>query len=483
MPANQFERNVQERLDDFQLSPSAAVWQNVEAQIRRKRKRRVIIFFLLPLLAVVSGLLVYYFSHPAPGNRFTRQELNAPPINNPEKDLAERKSNPTTVTISTNTESESELIRKKRDDKKVLNRNEAEYLLRKNSPTATVADELLISTKTTSAKKSARRKNEGPTSILRTETEIPRSENDHLEKAEPASIDELSITPVTDVTVPGSSVNEESQSAPDTINRVSSKDSIVTKETEIKPRPIVNAKKWRFGLEASFGKSSLRTELFAVSVLAATQDYYSDLTGVGSGGPSVIIPPSIIRPGNAFSLGGIVSRQLSSRLNVSVGLRYAYASTNIKTGVKKDTSIVVENGPANYTNAYAIYRGVPVRDHENKFHSIQMPVAVQWKVNRNLPLYTSIGVSVGYMINTNALIYNRALGGFYFHDSKAFNHFQFGLNCGLSYGFKIKNSELQIGPVISMEMTRLMKKGYDTKGYMMFGGFTARYLFSGMKKN
>jgi len=61
MPENEFEKQVQKRLDDFQLNPSASVWKNVEAQIRKKTRRRIILFFLLPLALGLLSYSIYYF--------------------------------------------------------------------------------------------------------------------------------------------------------------------------------------------------------------------------------------------------------------------------------------------------------------------------------------------------------------------------------------------------------------------------------------
>ena len=61
MPANEFEKQVQKRLDDFQLNPSASVWKKVEEQIRKKKRRRIILFFLLPLALGLLGYSIYYF--------------------------------------------------------------------------------------------------------------------------------------------------------------------------------------------------------------------------------------------------------------------------------------------------------------------------------------------------------------------------------------------------------------------------------------
>ena len=53
MPENEFEKNIQGRLDSLSLEPSPAVWQGVELRIRKdKRKRRW--FIWLPLAAALG---------------------------------------------------------------------------------------------------------------------------------------------------------------------------------------------------------------------------------------------------------------------------------------------------------------------------------------------------------------------------------------------------------------------------------------------
>ncbi|TCZ70143.1 hypothetical protein [Flaviaesturariibacter aridisoli] len=57
MHANKFERDVQGKLDGMRMTPSAPVWAEVEARIRRERKKRRVFFFwlLAPLLLLGGG--------------------------------------------------------------------------------------------------------------------------------------------------------------------------------------------------------------------------------------------------------------------------------------------------------------------------------------------------------------------------------------------------------------------------------------------
>jgi hypothetical protein len=40
MPVNEFEKQVQQKMDELQLRPSTEVWEEVEKRIRKEKKRR-----------------------------------------------------------------------------------------------------------------------------------------------------------------------------------------------------------------------------------------------------------------------------------------------------------------------------------------------------------------------------------------------------------------------------------------------------------
>lgn len=56
MQENNFEKEVRKKLDELSLTPSAPVWQRVEASIKKKRERRLL-FWLLPALLVAIGFV------------------------------------------------------------------------------------------------------------------------------------------------------------------------------------------------------------------------------------------------------------------------------------------------------------------------------------------------------------------------------------------------------------------------------------------
>ena len=62
--------DIRQKLDELHLAPSAPVWQNIEASIKKERKRRLVLW-LLPLAVLTTGITLWHVSglhvaNPAP---------------------------------------------------------------------------------------------------------------------------------------------------------------------------------------------------------------------------------------------------------------------------------------------------------------------------------------------------------------------------------------------------------------------------------
>ena len=55
MSANRFENQVQQKMDELRLQPTAQVWEEVERRIREKKRRRIIVFWFLFAGLLLSG--------------------------------------------------------------------------------------------------------------------------------------------------------------------------------------------------------------------------------------------------------------------------------------------------------------------------------------------------------------------------------------------------------------------------------------------
>ena len=78
MPVNEFEKQVQQKMEELQLKPSAEVWAEVEKRIRKEKKRRRVIFWWLFPLVLAGGLAIYYFNQPKgqSGNTLSNTQSN-----------------------------------------------------------------------------------------------------------------------------------------------------------------------------------------------------------------------------------------------------------------------------------------------------------------------------------------------------------------------------------------------------------------------
>src|SRR6476661_11240555 len=56
-----FEKNVQEKMEELQLTPSAPVWEKIELQVSPEKKRRRIVFWLLFPAALLAGGIGWLF--------------------------------------------------------------------------------------------------------------------------------------------------------------------------------------------------------------------------------------------------------------------------------------------------------------------------------------------------------------------------------------------------------------------------------------
>src|SRR6266498_2919518 len=61
--SNEFEKQVQQKMEELKLVPSEPVWQKVEMQIRKKKDRRRLIFWIPFLVLLLGGGLWTVINH------------------------------------------------------------------------------------------------------------------------------------------------------------------------------------------------------------------------------------------------------------------------------------------------------------------------------------------------------------------------------------------------------------------------------------
>jgi hypothetical protein len=112
-------------------------------------------------------------------------------------------------------------------------------------------------------------------------------------------------------------------------------------------------------------------------------------------------------------------------------------------------------------------------------------LSFNWRVTNNTDHFLSLsaGVSPSYLLGTNALLYDTAAGGIYYHNKDLVTRTHFNFISGISYQFKNKkNLEFSIGPQFSFDVSEVFKTDLDKRKYFLYTGIDARIFFEKKKK-
>lgn len=189
--------------------------------------------------------------------------------------------------------------------------------------------------------------------------------------------------------------------------------------------------------------------------------------------------PSAIQIGISFYAGGFLEKSFSKKISMSAGLNYHYYSTRIRTGKTVDSIIYV---PASYFNTVSTVPGALVsrsayytsgtsNTYINHYHFFELPVMINFQLNNNkkLPVTWQAGLSLSYLINTNALQFDPS-SGTYYKDNSFYNKTQVNLLTGFTIGFYRKKNLVEIGPEVQYGATNLLHGYTNNSQHIFYGG-------------
>jgi len=518
MQENNFEKRVQQQMEELRFRPSEAVWEKVEEQIRRKKKRRVVFFIFLLAGFSLLGYSGYFLFNKSKSNLV---EQNSTLTNKEESNKNNQSANSEkSVNIETEkiTGSEKQQVG---EEGQVPSAVEKEILIKQKTNSIKATD-IVLNDKQTAKQDVAfleRQENEKRTikpavsknlSVKAKNTKekyiAGRIAKDPVQSAEKLQVQkedsDIEVISQADISQPdavGKTLVEGKKLSDPDKNLETKKDSIAEDASIKKEETVVatatpkkkQSPKINWGLELSYGISANREDAFSFFDGQKSMDrlYSSPQSNSPAIPPisnlsAVFYSPSSIKAGTAFRAGLVGEMKISRKSSVSSGLRYAYFSNSIQVGAYKDTVVSFTNSFSQDVNARGpIYRGVQQKEYTNRFHFIQLPLQYHLQLNKGVkvPILWNVGATVGYLISTNGLVYDTAANGIYYHDKKAFNKFNWNLNTGFSFRLGNKNKlQWSLGPEISLGMNKLTKA--DTrKQYLLYGGVTGRLIFTKKK--
>lgn len=416
MQKNEFEKNVQQRMDDLQLYPSAELWPEVERRIRKERKRRWFIFwFLFPILLIGTGTAIYFLSTnnkksisqndpqkkiEQPIQQLDTMKEKKEPVNNDQPVIA---INGEKIPMDDPKKNETVVITKTNNDTKQQPEKNKTILIKKNDPSQVVID------KRDGARK--RKQKNDVVNVPVTTTDIPKTKQEDSPAIEIVSVSpdvkkekkEDQPVSVTDTTNNSSAIVDNIIPPVDSVKTDLSKPILAIADSNnnnSKPRPLAKKKpsKWEFGFTFNAGLSN---RAGGVNLFASEKSLNFSIPGGSVPGPTPSPTRLTIPNSNAgiFLETGIYAK-LSIRKKTAVSFGLIVSSF----GMKQPTE--GSGGPA----ALASY--VPF--YNNRYYYLQFPIQYHWQINKGkkIPLVWQNGLSPALLFASNAVVYDDASNTF-----------------------------------------------------------------------
>lgn len=240
-------------------------------------------------------------------------------------------------------------------------------------------------------------------------------------------------------------------------------------------------RKWEYAFDLKAGYSSLQSGLFE-AFTSSTPEYMANFMASPQRNDQALMAnltfverkPSSIKAGPAFQAQVQVSRLLSKKWRLGVGVQYAYTSNLVRFGAVVDSSATMAG------NQYLVAMARPGNweknsDFTNSYYTVMFPVELSWNFDNHERWFLNSGFSAGVLAKLNAYQFN-SRSGYYYKDDKSFNRFQAALFTGLYYTINPQSSlPVSAGPTVQYHLNNVGHTGDDRK--MLFLGLGARLKF------
>ena len=457
MQKNKFEKQVQQKMEEFNLQPSGSVWSNIEAHIsKKKRPKSVWLFVPITIGLLGLGLWLMNSNNTSPLSQKTELSKNATNKNltadslltkivEKNSAIAKAEEDNTQKYSPSNPDERTSVRYKARSDNKLMPAsdigNTTAQLAPKKTEDVTMPEKEIVS---------PIEPKENTDLISNQEEEIgkeSRQENDFN-----AGIKNISSD-----------------------SNTSAKKDLPISESKIVESliPISGRSKstWRWGINLSLGISGVPTKFLGSldKSYAEADKIYSTMPATSPGGGTtnnnIPVYPSKIRPSAATSMGLFAEKNISKKVIIALGLNYKIFSATNKVGSQN-------------INLQMYSLANPVNDYHNYYRFVELPVSLKVQLaSKKMPLLWDGGVSLSQLVSSNALQFNTVYAG-YEKNNSLFNKSQLGFNSGFSVGlFSAKASSLLIGPHIYYGTTKVAEEGLYKNQHFTFIELRSQLLF------
>lgn len=473
MQENNFEEQVRQKMEDLNLVPSPPVWPNIEERIRKKRDRRRIVLWLLPLL-LLSGLIWWAFPFDQKTEKLSSNSLETTHQKNKINQEPEPSSH-------TSIEKNSTVADKLTNNRKKIQKNGFTVLHKeaKNSNITTTFEQL---PSTATHKRKIERAALGNTFVTlfknKDDTTKVVTSKTELTKERTTAQDSGSVIILSQVQKE-KSLFEHKDSSLKKEDSVERKAASVNKVVQAPGQKKSN--NWKLGITAGVGFSSIGNGLFSFSqnkaydaLLRSNPNSSSNLSSQFGPTGTTILAPSKIKRGFSYFLGINLSKSISKKSSISLGLGYHYLSTTIKVGTQRDS--VSNTNLVDYSSRYYSNNNRQTA-YTNQYHFIKLPFLYEYQLGRKLPLKFGTGISIGYLLSSNALQYDNTSNIFY-KDNSLLQKPRIELVAKAAYGlWRHPKFSANIGPQWNYGLTPLSKESNSTRQHLSSFGLSTQVTF------
>ena len=185
---------------------------------------------------------------------------------------------------------------------------------------------------------------------------------------------------------------------------------------------------------------------------------------------------SDIKPDLSYWAGVFAQKPLSARWSVDLGLNIHYYSIKlhgqqVSNSFAPPSASLITSSSITYTASGTAGSGNEgEQSYTNRYYYLELPVAVQWKVNQNpmLPIFLRAGVVVSYLMASDALYYDD-LSGSYYRDNAVARNVQASVASGLMVGLPVRGVRIQAGPEVQYGLTSMLSTG-SSNSHLFYGG-------------
>ena len=429
MQNRDFEKNVQQKMEELQFTPADAVWDKVEASLPEEKKRRWIIYILL--FAVLMAGSLFLWNNVDTHNK--KQLLNSAAVKDKNvydsatQNTVSNKKVPDTNTApvknETAFETGSNTDAGKTADKKI--QSAASLKIKIKNATTGFEDDAADDDGTSKHNKLVKTRGTVKVEIKTTPQSSVGEEKLTEAKIETATSDKTNtiITEDTASLRKDDLITVIKKPATDSSSVIKKDTATVAKK---QPQNKSSKQKWQYGIELAAGVSNVKSSLFN------NASVYSNVLS-NPGGGSGVAPannvPNKPMPGVAFSLGFYAQHSISERWKFKSGINYLYQSNTIKVGSKVDTATNFNFDINKSILASSYYRSGNSVSYKNRVYLVEVPLLFQYRFSKASPVYAEAGSGIAYLLQSNALVYNtNSLA--YVADKNIYNKLLLSLNVG-----------------------------------------------------